>query len=515
MCGAVAFAFLTMKRLLFLLLVGAGLIHAGEEKRPNILFLFSDDQSYKTVSCYPEALPGVHTPHLDALAKSGIRFTYAYMGSWCMASRASLLTGRHPYGIESLRMEGEYPGCVYDPEQCQYWPKVFRQHGYQTVQFGKWHTGTDAGWGRDWDHQIVWNRPLHPDNAGNYFYDQIIYEDGVPRREPGYSTDVYTDWTCEFLRGRKRDPEKPFFLWLCWGAIHGPTTPAKRHIGKHANDEVRFPEDLFGPRPGKPKYLDQTQAWMRGDDGGVYAKTAKNKPGIRFEKWIQQSNDCVEAVDEGVGRIIETLRETGLLENTLIVFTADQGFGMGEHGFKMKLGPWDATYRSPFIVSMPGRFPQGKVCGQPVNSADVVQTFFALAGIEESWAMHGRDLTPILEKPESVTPQPCLYAHCGKEYGSNVTKTLRANPAKAEHNHVPYYLAVNDGRWKYIRYLRKGETEELYDLQADPEELVNLADKPSQKENLERLRAFVLAEARRTEAGFAEEIPPSKQMLGK
>ncbi len=509
-----------MKRVLFLLLAGAFAAGADERKRPNILFLFSDDHSYKTLSCYPEALPGVHTPNLDALAASGIRFNYAYMGSWCMPSRASLLTGRHPYGIESMRLEGKYPGSTYDPAQCQFWPKVFRQNGYQTVQFGKWHTGTDAGWGRDWDRQIVWNRPLHPENAGAYYYNQIVYEDGVKREEPGYSTDVYTDWTCDFIRGHKRDPEKPWFLWLCWGAVHGPTTPAKRHAGKHANDEIRYPADLFGPRPGKPKFLEKTQAWMRGEDGEVYAQVkpaqnAKNKTGTRFDKWVRQHNDCVEAIDEGVGRILEALRESGQLENTLIVFTADQGFGMGEHGFKMKLGPWDATYRSPFIVSMPGRFPQGKVSAQPVNAPDVIHTFFAMAGIKEPWAMHGRNLIPLLESPDSVKPQPCLYTHSGHDYGSDVTKTLREHPEKAEHNHVPFYLAVNDGRWKYIRYLRKGETEELYDLQADPEELTNLAEEPAHKDHLERLRAFMLAEARRTEAGFAEEIPPSKQMLGK
>ena len=487
---------------------------AAEGKRPNLLFLFSDDQSYKTLSCYPEALPGVRTPNLDALAASGVRFTHAYMGSWCMPSRASLLTGRHPYGIESMRMEGEYPGSAYDPAQCQFWPKVFRENGYQTVHFGKWHTGTDAGWGRDWDRQIVWNRPLHPENAGAYFYDQIVYDNGVKRVEPGYSTDVYTDWTCDFIRGEQRDPDKPWFLWLCWGAIHGPTTPAKRHIGKHAGDEIRYPADLLGPRPGKPDYLEKTQAWVRGEDGVVRGKGAKKKQGgASFDKWVQQSNDCVEAIDEGVGRILEALRESGQLENTLIVFTADQGFGMGEHGFKTKLGPWDATYRSPFIVSMPSRFPQGKVCQQPVNAPDLVSTFFAMAGLAEPWAMHGRSLVPMLEAPEAVEVKPVLYSHCGKDYGSDVTTTVLEHPEKAEHNHVPYYLAVNDGRWKYIRYLRKGETEELYDLQKDPEELTNLADDPSQKGNLERLRAFLVTEARRTEAGFAEAIPASKQML--
>ena len=511
-----------MKPAIALFLTALTLVHGASAKQPNILFLFSDDQSYKTVSCYPEALPGVHTPHIDALAKSGIRFTHAYMASWCMPSRASLLTGHHPHGIESMRLEGTYPASTYDPAVCQFWPKVFRQNGYQTVHIGKWHTGTDTGYGRDWDHQIVWNRPLHPENAGAYFYDQIVYEDGVKRTEPGYSTDKYSDWAIDFLKGKKRDSAKPWFLWLCYGPIHGPTTPAKRHIGKHADDEVQIPADIFGPRPGKPAFLDKTQAWTQGKDGKIYAGKSgaafgdegSTKKGKTFEDFVHQSNDCVEALDEGIGRVIAALKESGQLDDTLIVFTADQGFGMGEHGFRMKLGPWDATYRSPLIVSMPARFPQGKVCPQPVHAVDLVSTFMATAGLAEPWEMHGRDLTPLLQAPEAPASaiRPCYYEHTGQTFGSDVEKTLRARPADAVHNHVPFYIALNDGRWKYIRYLKAGETEELYDLQSDPEELTNLADEPAQQAHLQRLRKLAEDEARRTKAGFADEMPPTRQM---
>lgn len=511
-----------MKSAILAFLSCLSLAQAAEIKRPNILFLFSDDQSYKTVSCYPEAMPGAHTPHIDALAKAGVRFTHAYLGSWCMPSRASILTGRQPHGIETMRLEGTYPGSTYDPKVCEFWPKVFREKGYQTAHIGKWHTGTDTGWGRDWDHQIVWNRPLHPENAGNYYKDQILYEDGVKREEAGYSTDRYTDWAVDYLKGRKRDAEKPWFLWLCYGAIHGPTTPAKRHLGKHKEDEVKLPADLFGPRPGKPDYLEKTQAWVKGPDGKVYAgksgaafgEEENEKKRKTFEDLVHQTNECVEALDEGIGRVIETLRETGQLENTLIVFTADQGFAMGEHGFRMKLGPWDATYRSPFIVSMPSRFAQGKACAQPVHGVDLVSTFFATAGIAEPWEMHGRDLTPLLKNPEvkEAEIRPLFYEHMGHEYGSDVEKTLRQHPEEAVHNNVPFYIALNDGRWKYIRYLKAGETEELYDLKEDPEELRNLADDAAHRDHLKRLRALAQDEARRTKAGFAEEMPVTRQM---
>lgn len=148
--------------LLPLILVGLSSLVLAADK-PNILFLYTDDHSYRTVSSYPESYDWIDTPHIDALAESGIRFHHATIGTWCMPSRATLLTGHHSFGIESMRMEGEYPGSAYDPEKCRFWPAEFRKAGYQTAQIGKWHTGTDTGYGRDWDYQLVWNRPPLPE----------------------------------------------------------------------------------------------------------------------------------------------------------------------------------------------------------------------------------------------------------------------------------------------------------------------------------------------------------------
>lgn len=509
-------------RFCFLLTLTAsvlGLLSTGGSQaaeRPNILFIFSDDHSYKTVSCYPEALPGAKTPSIDALAKSGVRFTHAYMGAWCMPSRASLLTGRHPHGIESMRMEGKYPASEYDPQQCPFWPAIFRSKGYHTAHIGKWHTGTDAGYGRDWDYQIVWNRPKHPDNAGNYYEDQMLGFNGEDRLTKGYSTDNYTDWACDYIRGKNRPADKPWYLWLCYGAVHGPTTPAKRHKGTHKGDEVKVPADILPPRPGKPDYLNETQSWAKDESGDIVAgksgesfgDVSNSKKKLTYEAYIHQTLECVEALDEGVGRVLATLKESGQLENTLVVFTADQGFAMGEHGFRTKLAPYDANYRSPLIISRPGTLPEGKVCAKPVNAPDLIATFSATADIKIPWEVHGRDLTPLLKDPENAAwPYPCFFEGTGDHYGSAVTKVVRETPAEAEHHHVPWYAALNDGRFKYIRYLKPGVPEELYDLQSDPEELKNLATEAGHAADLERLRAAAVAELKRTGAGYADQLP--------
>ncbi len=192
---------------MFLVLAACGQTGAAES-RPNILFIYTDDQSHRTVGAYSEAYAWVQTPNIDALAKQGVRFRHAYIGSWCMPSRATMLTGYHQHGIESMRMEGQYPGSAYDPKQCRFWPAVFREHGYTTAQIGKWHTGVDTGFGRDWDYQIVWNRPRHPDNAPNYYDNQLISKNGgEPTLVNGYTTDNYTKWAIDYINGEGRDAD--------------------------------------------------------------------------------------------------------------------------------------------------------------------------------------------------------------------------------------------------------------------------------------------------------------------
>lgn len=502
---------------LALLLVSA-LFAAAADERPNILFIYTDDHSHRTVSCYPEAYDFVETPNIDALAESGVRFKYAYIGTWCMPSRATLLTGHYQHAIESMRMEGAYPGSEYDPEQCPFWPKVFRENGYQTAHLGKWHTGTDTGANRDWDFQKVWNRPRHQKNAGNYYKDQLIETNGGDAEMvKGYSTDNYTEWAVDYLKGENRNPDKPWYLWLCYGAVHGPYTPAKRHLDSYPDLQVPIPADIYPPRPGKPAYLQDFSLWEKGEDGLPHFKGKKlayggfeHKSGIHgsdLNSWVRQYHQGVLALDESVGTLIETLKETGQYENTLVVFTSDQGFAWGQHGFRTKVAPYDANIRSPMIVSMPSRLPQGKVNETPVGGVDLIPTFFSFAGIEHPWKMHGHDLTPILENPETKLDRPLLTIHTGAFYGSDTVPIPRDEKTLLKTAGIPWYASIHDGRYKYVRTFIEGEIEELYDLETDPEELTNLAQDAAHADRVKRMRAETVAELKRTDAGFADDLP--------
>ncbi|MDA7921312.1 sulfatase-like hydrolase/transferase [Verrucomicrobiales bacterium] len=488
---------------------------------PNILFIYTDDHSYRAVSCYEDSYDWIKTPNMDALADSGVRFAHATVGTWCMPSRAMLLTGHHSFGVESMRMEGDYPGSAYDPEQCRFWPSVFREQGYQTAQIGKWHTGIDTGFGRDWDYQIVWNRPRYPENSKAYYYDQLIEKNGGDAvMTKGYSTDNYTQWAVDYINGEEgREEGKPWYLWLCYGGVHGPFTPADRHLNDYKEVSVEDPADIYPPRAGKPTYSRNVEQWVKGPDGEPVLARGKSKGGIKTDgkktltEWVRQVNQAVSSLDEGIGRVMESLKESGQLDNTLVVFTSDQGFAWGQHGFQVKQAPYDANIRSPMIVSFPERFSKRSVCKHPIGGVDIVPTIFEVAGLELPWEMHGDSLVPLLKDPtQKEWNNPVLTVHTGDSYGSasNVVPVGDDEASRSKlymSGDVPWWVSLVEADLKYIRTLVPGEPEELYDLTDDPAELVNLALDAKHSETVVRLRNATIAELKRNGAKLVETMP--------
>jgi len=484
-------------------LVGAA---AAKDASPNILYIFTDDQSFRTVSCYPGSYNYAHTPHIDRLAEKGVRFDHAYVGAKCVPSRAGMLTGRFQYA------------CAEGPEY-KWWTTALRAEGYYTGMIGKWHwkKGTEAHQhGTAWDWSVVWDHGQY-DAAGGYYYDQkVIINGGEPQDLEGYSTDRYTDYTVDFIRDRATNPDQPWYYWLCYGAVHGPYTPADRHKGLYKDKpKTEVPKDIYGPRPGKPVHM-QRGSWKMGEDGEPVYK------GKTLDFWAKQQTEAVAAIDEGIGRITRALEETGQLENTIIVFTSDQGYVWGHHGLKGKIWPYAAAIKSPLIVSYPKRYPEGKVCKTPVSGMDLVRTFHAMAGAEPDQVLHGRDMTPLLEEPESVsvaaewnkTPTMMTYTRntytseamaeklkaqswSSFQFGGKGEKSSLNGPNPGDQYHPCYFMTI-DGRHKYIRYIFPNRIEELYDVEKDPDELTNLAVNPEYEERLAGMRVALIDYLRKT-----------------
>jgi arylsulfatase A-like enzyme len=411
-----------------------------------------------------------------------------------------LLQHKIRYGNGSTKPELEY-----DPATCRFWPAVWRKQGYYTGMIGKWHLGPDFGHGRDWDWSVVWDRTVES-NYGNYYEGQQVRVHGGELEDlGGYSTDRYTDWAVEFIEdGAARD--KPWMLWLCYGAVHGPYTPAERHRGDYAESgEVPIPVDVFGPRADKPEHMVDLTMWKKGQDGLPY----RSDRGLA--DWVKQYNEAVKAIDEGVGRLMEALEATGQLEDTVVIFTSDQGYAWGHHGFKLKVAPYDATLLAPLIVSNPTRVAEGAVCDEPVTGLDIVKTMHTLAGVESEWELDGRDFSDLLTAPgKAWGAGPMLMNYNGSHYGPGVD-TVVASPGFEKmvihDTGVVAWLMLREGRYKYVRYVAKDYLEELYDLEADPDELVNLAVRRQYHGKLAELRALAVSEYLKKGAKYVSTLP--------
>jgi arylsulfatase A-like enzyme len=502
------------------------MVATAAESRPNILFILTDDQSPRSIGCYPEAYPWVRTPHIDRLAAGGIRFAPAYIGANCIPARATLLTGLHSTGITSLTRRA-LAASAKGGAGPTYWPRVFRAHGYHTAQIGKWHTDGGTGYGIDWDYQAVWSRVVGSEEFNlNYQRNQLIsVNGGKPTLTDGYSTDNYTRWAVDYIRSRQRDREKPWYLWLCFDAPHGPFIPAERHRNEYADVAVPTPADIYPPRPGKPAYMQAVATWVPGANGiprlreshyradSVLRRHAKEQQfPSELPDWVRRYQQTVCAVDESVGTLLQTLDETDQRKNTLIVFASDQGLAIGQHGFFDKHAPYDANVASPLIFNFPGRIAAGAVCPTPVAGVDLIPTFFRFAEIELPWKMDGHDLTPLLENSAARWPHPALLVYTIGAWGEETLTMPAADRETVPERgfRVPWYVSLRMGNYKYIRTLVENEIEEVYDVSADPNELNNLALDLRHDAALQRLRAATLAELRRVDAKFVDRLPSTK-----
>ncbi|MHC4681901.1 MAG: sulfatase family protein, partial [Planctomycetota bacterium] len=406
-------------------------------KRPNIVFILTDDQRYDAMSCAGH--PWLKTPHMDRLAKEGVLFKNAFVTtSLCSPSRGSFLTGCYAHTHEVFANSRKDP----NPSVAMF-PQLLQQAGYETAFIGKWHMAASNSPRAGFDHWVSFS------GQGNYNKNKLNV-DGKPVRSETYVTDELTSYAIEFLRKRR---SRPFMLYLSHKAVHAPFTPAKRHANLYSDVEIKSqhnPKDNLQTKP----------PWGR--------KMDKN-----WKTQILSYFQSLVAVDESLGRVLDTLEEINALDDTAVIFSSDNGYFHGEHG-----GMWDkrAAYepsmRIPLIMRYPKLTGRGTHCEELALNIDLAPTILELAAVPIPGAMQGQSwLDALRGRPGRAS---FLY-----EYFQEGDRRFKR----------PTVLAVRTKRWKYVTYpLDSSLISELYDLQTDPAELNNLIGDPKYAGTLEEMK---------------------------
>jgi arylsulfatase A-like enzyme len=504
-----------MKRILPLLLLVA-LLYACNKKgveRPNIIFIMSDDHAAKAISAYDSNL--IHTPNIDRLAENGIRFDRCFCtNAICAPSRAVILTGKysHMNGV----LDNSRP---FDGEQ-QTLPKLLQQAGYQTAIVGKWHLKSDP---TGFDHWYVLP------GQGQYYRPDFISPSGSESRE-GYVTDIITDDGIAFIE--KCDPEKPFFLMLHHKAPHRNWQPDVQHLGIFDDHIFPEPENLEDHYAGRSPAASEQQMSIarhmsldydlkmpeeliarKGTDRELFFNTGWSNPETRmtaedFEKWkayytlrAQEynglSNDsllldawkyqqymkdylaCIYSVDNNIGRLLDYLEGNGLQENTIVIYTSDQGFFLGEHGWYDKRFMYEEAHRMPLLISIPGG--DASTDKHMITNADFAPTILSLAGVDVPEDMQGQSFTDVIEGRYPGAWRDAVYYHYF-EY-----------PAVHQ---VKRHYGIRTEQYALIHFYYDIDAWEFYDLANDPQEMHNVSEDPAYTNILDslKLKLFELQE---------------------
>lgn len=433
------------------------------EKRPNFLVVVVDDLRFDELGAYGH--PFARTPHMDRIAREGALFRNAFATTpLCSPSRANILTGlyTHNHGIldNTNRSARSHELVTF--------PRLLHDAGYETAFLGKWHMGNDETRRPGFDYWVSMK-------GQGEAVDPVFHENGKSERVEGYVTDLLTDRAVQFL-SKKRD--KPFVLFLAHKALHpnivqhddGSTTdigeggfiPADRHRGLYADDEIPRRPSYGAPPTGKP-------ALERAIEGLPPLGLAT----VTDDETIRDRLRMLMAVDESLGRILQTLENLGTLDETVVVVTSDHGYFYGEHGLsdERRLA-YEETIRIPLLVRFPPRVAPGSVIEPMALTIDLAPTFLELGGVEPG-PVDGTSLVPLLTGKPAEWRRSFLI-----EYQSDTVFPRIVNMG---------YRAVRTERYKYIRYLELPGMEELYDLETDPYEMQNLIASPDYEDVREEM----------------------------
>jgi N-acetylglucosamine-6-sulfatase len=418
----------------------------NEAVRPNIVFILVDDLRWDALGCTGHAF--VKTPHIDRIASEGARFRNAFVTTpICLPSRACFLTGQyaHTHGVTG---SGNHDVRSYE---LVTFPRLLQSAGYETGFVGKWHIGNDARPRPGFDRWVSFL------GQGTYL-NPVLNIDGKQVAASGYMTDLLTTHATEMIRTQRT---KPLLLYLAYTGVHAPFVPADRHKELFAERAITRAPSAKVTLEGKPVLRREVTLSPNDPDVTTTDETIRNQ--LR----------CLMAVDEGVGKIFKALEEIGKLDQTLVVFTSDNGYFWGEHGLGGKHGPYEEALRIPLLIRYPLRIRSGVTLDGLVLNVDLAPTLLELGGASLPKSLHGRSLLPLLAG-ETATWRTSFLA----EYFYNRGQTPR----------FPTWQAVRTDRWKYIRYPDQEGMDELYQLGDDRHEMTNRNQDPNASMTLAALK---------------------------
>jgi len=465
-------------------------------ERPNIIFMMSDDHAAPAISAYNGFLSDAFkTPNIDKISNEGMRFDNAFCtNSICTPSRASILTGKYSHENGVYTLDEKLPD-----DQVTF-PKLLQKSGYHTGMIGKWHLHTKPLGFDYWKVMIEQGRyhdPIFCEKGKGWSSDDT---DGTGTVYKGFVTDITTDFGIDFLENRPQD--KPFCLMLHYKAPHDEWEFNEKYADLFADENLPEPETLFDDYSTRgPGIINCTQ--KIGENHTLYKEQTKNLNGDdkkkeQYQIYIKKYLKCVASVDENIGRVLKYLDDNNLSDNTILVYTSDQGFFLGEHGLYDKRFMYEESLRIPLIVRYPKKVNQRKINTDMVTYLDVAETFLDYAGVKIPNTMQGRSLRPILEGHTPKDWQQSMYyrywmhgAHFNVpgHYGIRTKdyKLIFFYGKGLGYSHAKYYPT---GDWNFEGNKIK-DTEpywEMYDLRKDPNELNNVYDDPAYSSIREDLR---------------------------
>ena len=485
------------KKIIISLLAACAFLLSAEAKRPNILFIFSDDHAEAAISAYGSHLAkSAPTPNLDRIANEGAIFKNSFCAnSICGPSRACILTGLHSHTNGFL----DNNHSRFDGTQTTF-PQLIQKKGYQTAMIGKWHLVSNPTGFNYWE--------ILP-GQGAYYNPDFIQMDNSRKRYEGYCTDIITDLALKWLKN-EREKDKPFVLMCQHKAPHRNWAPAPRHLNLFDDIQMPEPDTLFDDYGGnRSKTLKEHEMGIKnhmywGHDMKFHGKESmfpkhflsgiinrqyermndpqkkqwdaayepKNKKLIndirsgklkgkkitqwKYQRYIKDYLRCIKAVDENIGRLLQYLDDSGLAEDTIVIYSSDQGFYLGEHGWYDKRWMFEESLAMPFLIRWPGVIPAGVESKTLIQNIDYAPTFLELAGAKIPRKMHGKSLVPAFKdtsKPPSGWRESIYYSY----YGERTHRVAKHDGIRTQQHKLIHFPTTDE--WN------------LYDLKKDPKEM--------------------------------------------